>query len=175
MNMRVRIGISQGLAHLGRGVGIAASLLVAGSTHATASEPRLAGTWGVQVTLRACDPPQAPIGAPFNSVVTFHAGGTISESTSSGAFAIGQRTPGHGVWEREGRHSYSQRMLALVLFKTDPGPNGPGFEAGWQTITQTVRLLDDDNFTSSGTNGFFRLDGTQYRGGCSTAVGHRFE
>ena len=175
MTMMAKNEISQWLARLGRGLGIAASLFVAGSTHAAASDAGLVGTWGVQVTLRSCDPPNAPIGVPFNSIVTFHAGGTISETTASTGFAIGQRTPGHGVWEREGRRTYSQKMMALVVFKTDPGPSGPGFEAGWLTVAHTVRLIDDHNLTSSGTNAFFRLDGTQYRAGCSTAVGRRFE
>src|SRR5262245_53015269 len=55
----------------------------------------LVGTWIVQVTLRDCATNQAR--APFTSLVTFHRGGTMTESTASPAFAIGQRPSGHGT------------------------------------------------------------------------------
>ena len=61
-----------------------------------ASKNGLEGTWFVQVTLRNCAT-NAQIGLPFNSLVTYHRGGTISESTSSPAFAIGQRGGGQGL------------------------------------------------------------------------------
>src|SRR5687767_5476590 len=56
------------------------------------SQAKLVGTWVVQVTLRDCAT-NVPLGPPFNSLVTFHSGGTISETTASLAFAIGQRVP----------------------------------------------------------------------------------
>jgi hypothetical protein len=117
-----------------------------------------------------------PLGPPFNSLVTFHRGGTMSETAGSLAFALGQRSPGTGVWTRQGAHVYLQRMVALILFETPPNlPFSPGFFAGSQTITQTVVLHDDDHFTSAGTNAFYRLNGDLDRTGCSTATGHRFE
>lgn len=144
----------------------------------------LAGTWFVQVTLRDCTT-SAPIGAPFNSLVTFHAGGTISEAAGGLAFAPGQRGPGHGTWERQGRHAFEQRMVALLLFDSPanlPGTPGfnpalpitPGFFAGWQTVTHTLKLRDANHATSAGTNAFFKADGTLYRTGCSTAAAERF-
>jgi hypothetical protein len=142
------------------------------------------GTWAVQVTVRDCAS-NAPLGPPFNSLVTQHRGGTISESTASRAFAPGQRTSGHGIWTLQGRHTFGQRMIALIVFDTPPNvpgapgfdpakPVSPGFFAGWQTISHTARIRGDQ-LTSAGTNEFFRADGTSYRTGCSTAVGQRFE
>lgn len=162
--------------------------LAAGSAEAqsegSASENGLQGTWLVRVTLRDC----ATNGAlgSFNSLVTFHRGGTVSESTSSPTFAIGQRGPGHGNWASDENHRYAQRMVALINFDTSanlPGTPGfnpslpitPGFYTGWSIVTQTVQLVDQDHFTSSGTNEFYKTDGTHYRSGCSTAVGTRFE
>ena len=77
-------------------------------------------------------------------------------------------------------------MVALILFDTpanlpgtpgfDPSkPVSPGFFAGWQTVTHTIRLTDADHLTSSGTNEFFKANGELYRTGCSTAVAERFE
>lgn len=136
---------------------------------------RLVGAWSVQVTLRNCAT-GAPLGPALNALVTFHHGGTVSESTASPAFAVGQRGPATGTWRRTGTRSYAQRMVALIAFDTAPNPPAsPGFFAGWQTITQTLELVDRDHFTSAGTNESFDLNGQPYRSGCSTAVGRRFE
>ena len=149
------------------------------------TRPQVAGgRLMVRVTLRACDT-NASLGS-FLSLVSFHDGGTISETTTSTAFAIGQRGPGHGVWEFEGRRTYNQRMIALINFDTAPNlpgtpgfnpalPVSPGFFAGWSTVTHTLELTDADHARSSGTNAFYKADGTLYRTGCSTAVATRFE
>jgi hypothetical protein len=150
---------------------------------ASASQGGLVGTWLVQVTLRNCQT-NAPMGS-FNSLVTSHRGGTISESAGGTAFAPGQRSPGHGTWAHREDGTYAQKMIALILFDSAPNlpgtptfdpsqPVSPGFSAGWQTITHTLRL-SADQFASSGTNAFYKSDGSVYRTGCSTAIGRRFE
>jgi hypothetical protein len=149
------------------------------------SHARLTGTWAIQVTLRDCAT-DAPLGPSFNSLVTFHRGGTLNESTASLAFAAGQRSSAHGAWAHQHGRTYEQRMVALILFDTQPNlpgtpgfdptaPVTPGFFAGWQTVTHTVRLSDADHFTSSGTNAFYKTNGDVYRTGCSTATAERFE
>lgn len=161
-------------------VGLAAILFVTaeGAGRAQSSDAAapygLAGTWMVQVTLRNCAT-RAPLGT-FNSLITFNRGGTLSDSTSSPVFAVGQRSSGHGTWSLEGDHTYSQRMIALITFDTPPNPPfSPGFFAGWSTVTHTIDLIDANHATSSGTNEFYKSDGTLYRTGCSTAVSQRFE
>jgi len=140
-----------------------------------ASSSGLQGTWFVQVTLRDCAT-NAQIGVPFNSLVTFHRGGTISESISSRAFAVGQRSDGQGTWRAQGDRTYTQRMVNLINFDTAPNlPVTPGFLAGWSIVSHTLELTDADHATSSGTNEFYRSDGTLYRTGCSSAVSERFE
>jgi hypothetical protein len=142
------------------------------------------GTWFVHVTLRNCDT-NAPLGS-FNSLVTFHDGGTISETTSSPTFAIGQRSPGQGHWDFAGHRTFDQRMIGLINFDTAanlPGTPGfnpslpitPGFYAGWSTVSHTLTLTDANHASSSGTNAFYKADGTLYRTGCSTAEATRFE
>jgi hypothetical protein len=144
----------------------------------------LVGTWTVQVTLRDCST-NAPLGPPFNSLVTFHGDGTLSEAAGSVAFVPGQRSPGHGAWARKRGHTYRQEMIALVLFDTEPNlpgspsfdptkPVSPGFLAGWQTVHHTVRLTAADQIASTGTNAFYKTNGELYRSGCSTATGRRF-
>ena len=166
-------------------IGLTAALVSTsgGAAAANGSREGAAGTWVVQVTVRDCTT-NAPLGPSFNSLVTLHDGGTISEST--GSFTIGQRGPGHGVWTQRTRRTIAQRMVALINFDTpanlpgtpgfDPSrPVSPGFFAGWQTVTHTIRLVDADHITSAGTNAFYKTTGELYRSGCSTAAGQRFE
>jgi hypothetical protein len=145
----------------------------------------LTGAWSIQVTLRDCTT-GAPLGPPFNSLVTFHEGGTLSEIAGGLGFAIGQRSPGHGIWWQRSRRTYRQKFIALLNFDTPanlPGtptfdptkPVSPGFFAGWQTVTHTLELADANHATSEGTNAFYKTDGTVYRTGCSTAVAERFK
>ena len=160
-----------------------------GGTALTASGPSssagIVGTWLIQITPRVCAT-SAPAGASFSSIVTFHHDGTIAESAGSLAFEPGQRTDAHGGWSHAPEGRFNQRMVALILFETAANLPGtptfdpsrrvtPGFEAGWQTITHSVTVDSEGRLRSSGTNAFFRTDGTQYRSGCSTAVGDRFE
>jgi hypothetical protein len=144
------------------------------AAEASTSHPGIVGTWTVQVTIRDCTT-NAPLGPPFNSLVTFHGDGTLSEAAGSLAFAPGQRSPGHGVWSPKRRHTFKQEMVNLILFDTPPNlPFSPGFFAGWQTVTHTVRLTGADEIESEGTNAFYRANGELYRSGCSTATGQRF-
>lgn len=144
----------------------------------------LTGAWMVEVTLRNCDT-GAPLGPAFNSLVTFHADGTISETAGSVTFAPGQRSQGHGEWTRTGGHKFDQDMVAMILFDSaanlpgtpgfDPSkPVSPGFFAGWQAVDHSVQLVNADRIESSGTNAFYRANGELYRSGCSTATGRRF-
>ena len=148
------------------------------------SHDSLTGAWSVQVTPRNCTT-GVPAAPPSNSLVTFHDGGTLSESAGGLAFAIGQRSAGHGIWSKKGRRTYRQKFIALMLFDSpanlpgtpgfDPAkPVSPGFFAGWQTVTHTAELIDADHLTSEGTTAFYKTDGTVYRTGCSTAVAERF-
>ncbi len=154
-----------------------------GAADASTGPLGLIGTWTVQVTLRDCTT-STPLGPPFNSLVTFHLDGTISESAGSVAFAPGQRSPGHGSWALRRGFTFRQEMIALVLFDTPPNLPGPGFDptkpvspgffAGWQTVNHTVRLNDAGDLESSGTNSFYKANGDLYRSGCSTATGQKF-
>jgi hypothetical protein len=147
------------------------------------SDRRIVGAWAVRVTLRNCDT-NAPMGS-FTSIVAFHRGGTLTESPGSLAFQLGQRSEGHGVWQQLNGRTFSQDVIALILFDSPPNlpgtptfdpskPVSPGFTAGWQTISHRVRLTGQDSFESSGTTEFFNSSGQSYRTGCSSAVGQRF-
>jgi hypothetical protein len=167
-------------------IGLIATLTASSSSavHADSDgSPGVVGAWQVQVTLRDCAT-NAPLGT-FSSLVSFHRGGSLSESAASLAFAPGQRSPGHGTWARRRDHTFRQKMIGLILFDTAPNlpgtpgfdpslPISPGFFAGWQTVSHKVELADANHLTSAGTNAFYKSDGSLYRTGCSSATGQRF-
>lgn len=167
-----------GLGLRGRGLfaaGAMTLLLLVDGTPAPAQGRSIEGVWGLNITIRDCAT-MAPIGAPFRSILTFHQGGTISESPANPGFAPGQRSPGHGIWTQTGPATYSSKFLALILFDTPANPPlSPGFLAGWQVGTQTAVLSDADTLTTTGQVQFYDLNRQQYRAICAGATGERFK
>jgi len=162
------------------GLALLALLFAAPPIHAeaTASEeaksgPRIVGTWIASVTLRNCDT-GAALGPPHVSLTTYHADGTISESTGSLAFAPNQRSDGHGVWKQLGAGVFSQRIIGLMRYATEPNPPAPGFEAGLQVIDHTLTLIDRDHSISEGIAQLFDREGELYFTGCTTVEAVRF-
>ena len=157
------------------GLALASSLVTAAAAQGQPSGSQgrtVEGTWYVQVTPRICATGAPVPGVPLvSALVTFHAGGTMSETAGGTGFAPGQRSPGHGTWHHEEGQTFSQRFTALINFTTVLNFQ----EAGWQVVDQVVSLIDSDHFESTGGNVFYRADGSSYRTGCSTAVGTRFQ
>ena len=104
------------------------------------SEARtLEGTWWVQVTALTDCASQVPL-MSFTALLTFAKGGTMTGTTTNPAFAIGQRSPDHGVWfQSRAAHSYKASSVSLLLFGTAPNlPVTPGFQAGSQRLSQAI-------------------------------------
>jgi hypothetical protein len=119
---------------------------------------------------------QVPL-TSFTALLTSARGGTMTGTTANPAFAIGQRSPDHGVWFRSrAAHGYRSSSVALLLFGTSPNfPATPRFQAGSQRLSQAIDVTDPDHFTSEAVSEFFDGGGNKYREGCATAVGQRFE
>jgi len=129
----------------------------------------LVGTWRMTVTPYDC-----ATGAerpPFQSMISFADGGTLTETTSSPAFQPGQRSPGHGIWIAENQ-SYNFVSEAYILFTTEPNPPVPGFQRGLQRIIQTVEV-NGNKLTTDGSVDFFDVEGNLVSSGCAKAVGER--
>ncbi len=58
--------------------------------------------------------PARPTRRAYNSLVSFHFGGTLTETPGGVAFAPGQRSDGHGLWSKSGRRTYHQKFIALL-------------------------------------------------------------
>jgi hypothetical protein len=129
----------------------------------------LTGTWQFQITLRNCQS-GAPIGAPFQSLLTFADGGTMTETTANSMFYPAERGPGHGVWNR-GRHKgeYTAASIAFITMN--------GALVKTQKITQTIDMGpgQDKLTTPKATVEFFDPAGNLLQTACAVAVGERFE
>jgi len=163
-------------------VALAAALVVGSALRSSAQDDHdsssrtLQGTWWVQVTALTDCVSRTPL-LSFSALLTFADGGTMTGTTTNPGFAIGQRSPDHGVWARQrAPHTFRASSVALVLFTTAPNlPVTPGFQAGSQRLDQTIALTDGDHFTSDAVTTFFNATGQRYRQGCATALGERFE
>ncbi len=129
------------------------------------------GTWRVTITQNVCET-GAPIGLPFQSLLTFASGGTLSGTTANSAFLPGQRSTDFGIWSGEGRN-YKALSEAFIIFTGGP------FTQGSQTISHVINLTDDGNgFTDVASVEFSDCNGkpvapTATGHGCATAVGQR--
>src|SRR3954469_17731250 len=101
---------------------LATTLAASAQSERSGSSKGLGGTWHVQVTLQNCAT-HAALGS-FESILSFHQGGTMSGTTTNPAFAPGQRTSDYGVWSYSGDHTYSATSEAFLLFSAGPFPKG---------------------------------------------------
>lgn len=130
------------------------------------SKPTIEGVWQTTVTQRNCQTGEAI--RSFRGLSTFHEGGTVSETAAGSSPTL--RSPGHGVWEKESRTSFSGSFIFLRF-------NADGTFAGTQKTTQTFVISGRNGsiFDSTGTVQVFDANDNLLGSGCATAVGTRFE
>jgi len=130
---------------------------------------RIEGTWRVTVTQKLCET-GTPIGLPFQSLVTFARGGTLSGTTANAAFQPGQRSGDFGVWTHTGGNNYSAVDEAFILFSAG------AFTQGRQTIKHSISLTRE-GFTDVASVQLYDLNGLPLlkTPGCAAAVGQRVQ
>ncbi len=132
----------------------------------------LVGNWQVQVTQVDCSN-GTPLGPAFTSNLTFAADGTMAEDTSNPIFGKGQRGGGQGWWNSTGQSSYAATSFALIKYTTPPNQkkHNPGFNAGQQTISQTITFDGGaGTWSSTAAVSFADQTGNVYRTGCAVAT-----
>jgi hypothetical protein len=151
-------------------LGMAAGALADPSDNAIPANA-LVGTWRVTITTYNCvTNVQNP---PIDSLLTFGDDGSLIETTSSLQFAAGQRTIGHGRWERMGSGAYRAVLEAFIMFATPSST--PPLQRGRQRVDQGITMTSRDSFTSDASVTFFNSSGTVTLSGCARASGVRFD
>jgi hypothetical protein len=84
---------------------------------------------------------------------------------------------GHGIWSVGSAGTFTERVVALILFTTPAGtPTGsPGFQAGWEVASATITMTDADHTTATIGGRWFDTDRQQYRTTCATRTAERFK
>ncbi len=135
--------------------------------------PNLVGTWRVQVTTYNC---ATGVESPaFPAYLTFGSDGTLVETTANAVFVAGQRSPGHGSWERTGHNSWRAVSEAFLLFNSTAHGPFPGLAQGVQRLEQSIEFTGRDRISSEATVEFLDAAGNVTLTGCAKAVGTRFE
>ena len=140
----------------------------------------LVGTWRVTVTTFPCANPAAT-NPPFVSLLTFGEDGSLIETTAGMQFQPGQRSIGHGRWERTGPASFRAVSEAFIMFATNPAPPppAPALQRGRQRIDQGIQMTSRDTFESDASVYFFNSPSDNgvapYFSGCAKASAVRFE
>lgn len=126
------------------------------------------GVWLVTISPRNCITSIPIPGAAFESLFTFHKGGTVSVWAQNSTIFV-TRSPGHGLWQRDqGWSDYSYRFVHLRY-------DGSGSFIGKQDAGGILDLSESGyEFTAEGSNTFFDADGNPQGGGCASMVGTRY-
>ena len=138
------------------------------------SPPRLEGTWTVEITPYDCETgDRFPL--TIKAYHTFTAGGAVIESTSGKTFQPGQRSAGHGFWERTGRRSFRAVFEGFVLFDSDPGAQ-PFYQRGVQRFDQGIEFVDATHWQSDALVTFTNEAGEVVPpSGCASVAAERME
>lgn len=127
--------------------------------------PGIEGVWRTTVTQRNCA--TGVTIRTFKGLQTFDEGGTIAETSS--ALPPAFRSPGHGLWEKQGAKSYYGAFI-FQFFNPD------GSYAGTQKIKQNYQLSRfGDTFTSNGAVEIADPNDNLIATGCASATAVRFD
>jgi hypothetical protein len=149
--------------------GMAAAILVLsvftdGSAESGSSgKRRIEGVWVNQVSIIDCD--SEAVLVTFPGLLTYHFGGTLSETTGDTFF----RSPGSGTWQYRGRQRYVGKFMFFTF-----NPNGS--PSGFFKIFQNIQLSNSgDELTDNATFEIHDASGNLVSSGCARATATRFE
>jgi len=131
-------------------------------------ERTLEGVWRTEITPTDCQTGAPLLPFTFPGLLTFHQGGTSSETAVSPGGPT-SRSPGHGIWSRIDSSHYAGSIV-MQLFYPD------GTFAGRRVITQNIQLdRSGDIFNDTATSNTYDAQDNIIVTRCATAVGTRFE
>jgi len=174
MNIKMTSQIRALGVYVAVGLGVLSLGVMQPATADAAAHGSLTGTWRVQVQQYECAT-DIPIGLPFASFLTFGSDRTLVETTANPTFEPGQRSAGHGFWNRTGRDDFRAVSEAFIIFASPARGPIPAFSAGRQRIEQNIEYAGGDTFKADAIVEFTDPSGTVLRSGCARASAARME
>ena len=137
----------------------------------------LVGTWRVTTTPYNCVTGQVFPQFARPSLVTFGAGGTVVEGSANPDFQPGQRSSGHGYWEREGRLEFHAVFEGFILFTSVVTPPAlPRYVRGSSRLDHGIEMQDADHWSSVASVTFLDVAGKVVPpSGCAQATAERMK
>jgi hypothetical protein len=137
----------------------------------------LVGTWRVTMTPYSCATGTLFPQFARPQLVTFGDGGTVVEGGGSPDFQPGQRSSGHGYWERTGTQSFRAVFEAFILFTSVVTPPAtPRYVRGMQRFDHGIEMEDANHWSSYASVTFFDVAGTPVPpSGCAQATAERMQ
>ena len=96
----------------------------------------MAGTWLQTITLQGK--------TPFDSLITFHSDGTVTDTSQADTVPPELASPGHGVWQYTSTTSVHFKLVKFLSVATT------GASAGDQITDATLTLTDSNEFKATG-------------------------
>lgn len=133
-------------------------------------ERTIVGTWRTVVTIVNCQTGN-PVGAPpIIGLSTFNLGGTMSEWGIGPGGNPAQRSPSHGVWERD--HGWRSYTFTFMHYRYDAS----GALIGSQTVAADAELAADGrSYESIASVQILDVNHNVLATICATSVGTRFD
>ena len=138
-----------------------------------APERSLEGAWIVKITPRtACEGGDPVPAFAFESLITFHQGGTTSMSIKGNTnIATLVRTPFHGLWRKEhGWNTYKFKVMHIRSLAATMEFRGLQETGGTVTLSES-----GDEFTTDGYTLGYSVDGVPGPPNCSNSAGVRLK
>ena len=130
----------------------------------------MVGAWRTVVTLVNCQTGQ-PVGAPpIIGLSTFNHGGTMSEWGIGPGSSPAQRSPSHGVWQRD--HGWQDYSFTFMHYRYDLS----GTIIGSQRVSADATLAKSgDRYDSTAAVEILDVGNHVVATACATSVGTRIE
>ena len=134
------------------------------------SDQTLVGAWRTVVTLVNCQTGQ-PVGAPpIIGLSTFNHGGTMSEWGIGPGSSPAQRSPSHGVWQRD--HGWRDYSFTFLHYRYD---SSGAFIGSQRVAADAILAASRDSYESVAAVEILNVSNNVVATACATSVGTRIE
>jgi hypothetical protein len=135
-----------------------------------AAERTIVGAWRTVVTIVNCQTGQ-PVGAPpVIGLSTFNLGGTMSEWGIGPGSSPAQRSPSHGVWQRD--QGWKNHSFTFVHYRYD---SSGAFIGSQKVVADAILAASGESYESIADIEILDVSNSVVATACATSVGTRIQ